>query len=221
MIKNAQKPKILAKIKSATESKRPIFELTDGQKQRLKTAAGVALTVVAAVGVIAISAAAPNVFQAVDKIYKITKGKKHSFKAKQLKTAQAFYYLKRCGLIQIQTTSKGLFASLTAKGREKMEKLNLDTLRINKPKTWDGKWWLLAADIPTQDYRWAADLLRKKVKQMGFYPLQRTLWMYPYQPVKEIEFLCQHFGIARFVTVMEVNRLDKDDERKLKDFFNL
>lgn len=54
---------------------------------------------------------------------------------------------------------------------------------------------------------------------MKFYPLQRTLWLYPYDPRLEIEFLIQHYGIERFVTVMEVNRLDRDDERVLKAYF--
>lgn len=214
-------PTIFSEIERTTEHRRPLIELTSEQKQLLQTAAGAALALIATAGVIAIAAGAPNVFQAIDKVYRFTRGKKLPFKDKQAKTAQTFYYLKRQGLIQIQSNKNVLFARITEKGKQKMEKLNLDTLRIKRPKNWDGKWWLVAADIPTKDYRWAADLLRKKIKQMQFYPLQRTLWLYPYNPVREIEFLSQHFGIARFVTVMEVSRLDKDDERRLKSFFSL
>ena len=212
---------LLSEVARATAKHRPLVELTLEQREVLQTAAGAALAVIATAGIILIAAAAPNVFVAVDKIYRITKGKKASFKDKQTKTAQTFYYLKRQGLIQIQSGKKGLFAHLTEKGWQKMEQLNLNTLRVKPPKAWDGKWWMVAADIPTKDYRWAADLLRKKIKQMEFYPLQRTLWFYPYNPVKEIEFLAQYYGIARFVTVMEVSRMDKDDEQKLKKFFAL
>lgn len=212
---------IFSEIQRTTEYRRPLIELTSEQKQLLQTAAGAALAVIATAGIIAVAAAAPNVFQAVDKVYRFTRGKKLSFKEKQKKTAQAFYYLKRHGLIQMSSSKTALFAGITRKGKQKMEKLNLDTLRVKRSKNWDGKWWLVAADIPTKHYRWAADLLRKKIKQMQFYPLQRTLWLYPYNPVREIEFLSQRFGIARFVTVMEVSRLEKDDERKLKSFFSL
>lgn len=215
------KASILSDIVSATENQHPLVELTAEQKQLLRTVAGAALAIIATAGIIAVAAAAPNIFQAVNTIYRATRGKKHTFKEKQEKTAQAFYYLKREGLIQIKPSKDGLLASLTAKGKKKIEQLNLQTLRVNKTKRWDGKWWLVAADIPTKHYRWAADLLRNKIKQMQFYPLQRTLWLYPYSPVKEIEYVSQSYGIARFVTVMEISRLDKDDEAKLKDFFKL
>ena len=215
------KTNITAEIKKTTNWQRPTVELTDDQKQLIKTVAGAALAVIATAGVIAIAAAAPNIFAAVDKVYRQAKGKKHSFKEKRAKTAQAFYYLKKQGLIQIKPNKNGLLARITPKGRDKIRKLNLDTLRVKRPKHWDGKWWLVAADIPTKEYRWAADLFRDKIKQMQFYPLQRTLWLYPYNPISEVEFVSQYFGIARFVTVMEINRLDRDDEEKLLKFFKL
>jgi hypothetical protein len=78
----------------------------------------------------------------------------------------------------------------------------------------------VAADIPTKDHRQGADLLRRKLKQMGFYPLQRSLWFYPFDPRPEIEFICREFGVANFVTVMEINRLDVQDEKLLKKHFS-
>ncbi len=212
---------ILSAIKAATANQRPLIELTAGQKEALKSVAGAALAVIATAGVVMVAAVAPNVFQAIYKINRFNRGKRYSFKEKQLKTAQAFYYLKRRGLIELTNTPNGLWAKLTNKGRYKMEQLHFDTLRIKPTKQWDGKWWIVAADIPTKDYRWAADLFRKKIKQMGFYSLQRTLWFYPYCPVGEIQFVVQRFKIANFVTVMEVSRMEKEDEVKLKKFFNL
>jgi hypothetical protein len=219
--KNKAGSGIFQAVSQATNDQKPLIELTAEQKERLQTAAGVALAIVATAGVIAIAAAAPNVIGAVGTIYGSAKGRKPSFREKQEKTAQAFYYLKRYGFIDIRMEQQGLVARLTNKGREKIEKLNLATLRVGKPKKWDGNWWLIAADIPTKDYRWAADLFRNKIKTMGFYPLQRTLWLYPYNPVREIEFLVEHFGIGQFVTAMQVSRLDSDDEAKLKEFFGL
>jgi hypothetical protein len=54
---------------------------------------------------------------------------------------------------------------------------------------------------------------------MGFYPLQRTLWLYPFDPREEIRFVVEHFGISQFVTVLEISRMDKEDESRMKDFF--
>ncbi len=212
---------ILSTIRDATADQKPIIELTKEQRDAIKTVAGAALAVIAVAGVITIAAMAPNIFKAVHQIHRYTKGKKYTFKEKQKKTAQTFYYLKRQGLIQITQEKKGLVARLTEKGKEKIQKLNMDTLRVKSTKNWNGRWWMVAADIPTKDYRWAADLLRKKIKQMQFYPLQRTLWFYPYDPTSEIEFLANHYGIGQFVTAMEISRMDKDDEQKLKKFYNL
>ena len=79
----------------------------------------------------------------------------------------------------------------------------------------------MAADIPTKGYRQGADALRAKLKQMGFCPLQRTLWFYPYDPRKQLEVIVNHYGIGEFVTVMEISRMDIQDEKVLKKYFNL
>ena len=41
----------------------------------------------------------------------------------------------------------------------------------------DGQWRLALADIPSNPYRPNADQFREKVKRMGLYPLQRTVWV--------------------------------------------
>ncbi len=208
-------------VLQATANQKPLMELTESQKEKLKTVAGITLALIAAAGTITVAAIAPNILQAVAKIHKQTKKSKLSFKEKRIKTAHTFYYLKRYNLIQLRSSPKGLIATLTDRGKKHLEKLSFNTLQIPREKKWDGKWWLIAADIPTKEYRWAADLFRSKIKQMQLFPLQRTMWFYPYNPAREIEFLANHYGIGQYVTTMEVSRLDKDDERKLKKYFNL
>ena len=119
----------------------------------------------------------------------------------------------------MKQTPNDFFISLTKLGKKRLQKMNYVNLTIEKHLSWDGKWWQIAADIPTKKYKWAADLFREKLIKMKFFPLQRTLWLYPFDPRKEIEFIIQHFGIERFVTLMEICRLDKDDERRMKRFF--
>ncbi len=72
---------------------------------------------------------------------------------------------------------------------------------------------------PHKKYRQGADLLRRKLKQLGFYPLQRSLWFYPYNPVEEIEYISNYFGIGQFVTIMEICKLDIQDAKKLEKYF--
>ena len=109
--------------------------------------------------------------------------------------------------------------SLTEKAQRFMGKIGFRTIQIKKPKLWDKKWWLVAADIPTKEYRLGADQFRKKLKSMNFYFFQKSLWIYPFDPRKEIKFIAVTYGIEKFITVMEINHLDMEDESKAKQFF--
>ncbi|MCL5666481.1 MAG: hypothetical protein M1383_01800 [Patescibacteria group bacterium] len=197
-----------------------IIKLSQKQMQTLKTATEVTLAVVAAAGVVSVSVVAPNLFSAMGHF--LPKGKKYSgysHKQKAKKVAETFYYLKRTGLVRFRQSGTDWLLSLTDLGRRRLPKLEVDSLSVTKPKKWDGSWWVVAADIPTKDCRQGADLLRRKLKQLGFYPLQRTLWLYPFDPRREIEFISQAFGIARFVTVMKIAELDTQDLAVLKPYF--
>src|ERR1051326_1331816 len=175
------------------------------------------MAIIAAGGIVALSAAAPNLIGALGKINSSLKHLSKKDKAERIK--REIYYLKKSGQIKIKRTAKEVFISLTRLGRKKLPKIAFHSLHIPKQKHWNHRWWQVAADIPTKDYRNAADALRTKLKQMGFYSLQRTLWFYPFDPRRELQFLINHYRISQFVTVMEVSRLDKADERILKSHF--
>lgn len=211
--------KIVEVIRESTPQEK-ISKVSPEQIQKLKTISAVALAIVGVAGVVTLSAIAPNIFIAIERLFlEKSSSRKLSKREKDQKVAKTFYYLKRSGLIKMKPTGQDFLIFLTRFGKKRMEKLNIDTLIVPEPKFWDGKWWQVAADIPTKEYKKGADLLRKKLKEMRFFPLQRTLWFYPYNPRKEVGFIIRHYGIEQFVTVMEVSRLDKDDERKMKKFF--
>ncbi len=185
----------------------------------LKNASLAALAIVGLAGFVSISLVAPNLFSVLGKIGKFkSKHRNQSDLVEQ--TNHVFYYLRKKGYVTFKGNNAGnIWVRLTGKGKKMHEKLSLQSLKIPKPKKWDGKWWQIAADIPTQQYRRAADLFRLKVKQLHLYPLQRSLWFYPFDPRDEIEYITKYFHIEKFVTVMEINRLDTEDEKVLKQHF--
>lgn len=193
--------------------------LTREQAEKIHSIVGTALVIIGAAGAITIAAMAPNLIWALGKIAKDIKSVKFNQKEKTKKVAQTLYYLKRHNLIKFKPEKGDFWISLTDFGKKRLAKTGFYALSVPKQKKWDGKWWQVAADIPTLTHRAGADLLRQKLKNMGFYSLQRTLWFYPFDPRKELEFICQHYGVGQFVTVMEVSRMDMDDEKKLKDYF--
>ena len=197
---------------------KPIFSETE--IKAFKSLALLALAMVALACTATLAVVAPNLIGAIGKMATSRfKGSNLIKKEKSKKSVEVFYYLKKSGLIKVKKTPTEIWLSLTGKGKQRLKNLKFDILRIKPQAKWDKKWWLVAADIPTKNYKTAADLFRKKLKEMGFWSLQRTLWLYPFDPRDEVQFIAKHYGIQNFITAMEVSRLDSEDEKALKNHF--
>ncbi len=170
-------------------------------------------------GVVGMALAAPNSLKILAPFLKRRYRRPLRAQEQRQKVLKTFYYLKSTGHIRIKDTNKGIFACLTEKGKARLQHITNDIRTIQAPKKWAGSWWLVAADIPTKDHKIAADLFRRKLRSLRFYPLQRTLWVHPFDPRPELEFISTKYHIARFVTVMEISRLDTQDEQVLHKYF--
>ncbi len=198
---------------------KPKFELTSEQIERIKKISNVVLWTIAAVGVTSVALLAPNALQALTIFEKKASGRRPEYRTKVKKLKRSFYYLKANGYIEFQQRSGKWHVMLTKKGKVRATFLNINTLKIPQPSFWDEKFWQVAADIPTKEFRRGADLLRKTLKQLNFYPLQRTLWFYPFDPREQLDLAVSNFKIERFVTVMRVDHLDPADKRLLDSYF--
>ncbi len=124
--------------------------LPDEDIQLLGSIAKIILVVVAGAGMVTLAVVAPNIFSAVGKLYKL-KGRSITESEKETKIAQSFYYLKRSGLIKMKPDHAGLKLFLSKLGKKRVSALDFDALHIKKQPRWDGKWWQVAADIPTKN----------------------------------------------------------------------
>lgn len=111
------------------------------------------------------------------------------------KISTTFDRLRRKGLISIGMHNKQIYISLTSEGRKKAGIFQINDLAIKKPKRWDRKWRLLTFDI-TQKKKVIREALRGKLKQLGFYPFQKSIWIHPYDCDAEIELLKDFFGLT-------------------------
>ncbi|MDP3994003.1 MAG: hypothetical protein U1C57_00190 [Candidatus Doudnabacteria bacterium] len=200
---------------------RPGFELTEAQMERLRRVGEVALGVSVIAGTAAVSVVAPNIFSALDKIFgkKQYGTRRNTLARREEQVIKSFYYMRRQGYIKIKKRGDLLIVHPMELGQRRLVKLKFENLSVRRPRSWQGLWWLVLADIPSKQFRAAADMFQKKLKQMDFYPLQRTAWVYPFDPRTEVEAVAAHYRISPFVTTMEVKRLDKSDEEVLRDFF--
>ena len=112
------------------------------------------------------------------------------------------------GSITIVLTDKGTLKALTYKFEE---------MRIEK-KDWDRKWRILAFDVP-EKYRWGRDALRDKIKKLGFYELQKSVFVFPYNCKDEIDFIIEFFKIRRYVRFGILETID--NEKHLKEIFGI
>lgn len=199
---------------------KPKIELKPEQIDTIKQVSSAILWIIAGLGLATMAIVAPNALQALAIFEKKKSGKRLIYKDKVVKLRKYFYYLKNHGYVEFQTDRLGgWYVRLTAKGRKKIKALNLATISVSRQRHWDGKFWQVAADIPTKNFRRGADSLREKLKQMGFFSLQRTLWFYPFDPREQLSYLVKEFKIEPFVTVMRIDHLDPADKKVLKDHF--
>ena len=131
----------------------------------------------------------------------------------------AFYSLKRRGLIHIDYHGQQMYISLTAEGKKLAGKYKIDDLKIKKPKKWDKKWRIFIFDIADKQ-KTKREALRGKLKELAFFLLQKSVWVYPYDFKKEIQLLREFFGLAdsemKVITASEI-----ENDGLIRDYFKL
>jgi len=115
--------------------------------------------------------------------------------------------LYRSKMVEKKENSNGSYTIiLTEKGKLKTLTYYFQKMKIEGEK-WDGKWRLVVFDVPEKKRR-GRDALRDKIKELGFYELQ-----------KEIDFIIEFFNLRRYVRFGVLESID--NELHLKKIFNL
>lgn len=107
---------------------------------------------------------------------------------------------------------------LTEDGKKYALTYHAKNIRIIKPKEWDKKWRMVLFDIP-EDEREARDAFRVHLEHMGFYGLQKSASIHPFDCKKEIDFLIELHNIRSSVRFLIVEHID--NEEHLKKIFKL
>lgn len=158
-------------------------------------------------------------------VWKLLKHQLRKIKYKRLQRLReeqwknSFYYLKRNNLLKIEYKGKQMYVSLTEEGKKLARKCKIDDLEIKKPKKWDKKWHLLFFDIEEKD-RSKREALRGKIKELGLFKLQKSIWIHPYDFSPEIAELEKFFQF-RENELMVIVAEKVPSEKLLKDYFKL
>lgn len=164
-------------------------------------------------GVIVVSILAPQLpYQLLKAYLKNRKFQRNAFllDLKRLQNRKLIdYQIFKDGSVKICLKKQGKLKSLHYK---------LDDLKIEKPKIWDKKWRLIIFDIPNRK-KAARDALRFKLKNLGFYQLQESVFIHPFPCEDEIEFIASMFDIRKYILIMYVHSFE--GEEKLKHHFGI
>ena len=81
-------------------------------------------------------------------------------------------------------------------------------------KPWDRKWRIVMFDIKEVN-RLARDSLRRKLKELGFGILQKSVFISPHDIINDLSEFLRVLGLRDYVYLLETNRLIFGDEKEL------
>ena len=127
-------------------------------------------------------------------------------------------YLYKLGFVGKEEEKKNMFRIFpTEKGRLRLLGIKLNNIK-NKKEKWDGKWRMVAFDIP-EKYKIGRDALRRKLKKVGFCEMQKSVLVTPYNCKEEIAELVKFFELDKYVRFGVLDYVD--NENYFKKIFKL
>lgn len=117
--------------------------------------------------------------------------------------------LYRSKLVDVKENADGSYVfTLTDKGKLRTFSYSFADMQITKAK-WDRKWRFVIFDIP-ETLKKSRDALREKLRSLGFYELQKSVFIFPYKCGDEIEFIVEFFQLRKYVRYGVFSDIDND-----------
>ncbi len=102
---------------------------------------------------------------------------------------------------------------LSDAGKTKVLVYNIDKIKIKQPKKWDGLWRVVIFDIP-EHLKKGRDILAARLKRLGFQPIQKSVFVYPYECKNEVDFITEIYNLRPYVRFLVVKETDVDLDLK-------
>ena len=118
-------------------------------------------------------------------------------------------YLKANRYIKIKELENKSAIALTPKGARKVLKIKLNTEREKAQKRKDGKWQMVIFDIPEHKKK-TRDIFRKYLRYLGYQPLQKSIWVCPFDVYEETKNLVENYFITPCVRFFLIEEVDLD-----------
>jgi len=170
------------------------------------------LSAIGIAGLLLWSMAAPNTLQLLD-----TLGGNKYRRRYQLRSVAA--RLASRGLVRFVKKDGRTYLEVTPAGKKVLAlEAEKASLARRAKKRWDGRWRMIVFDIP-EKHRKTRDRLRVVLKALGFYQLQGSVWVYPYDCEDLATLLKADLRVGSNVLYTIVERIEYD--KHLREHFGL
>lgn len=124
-------------------------------------------------------------------------------------------YLKRKKFIAFEFKQNKLKILVTKVGRRHLAKTSINEIQV-KSISWDERWRLLTFDIP-EGQKNVRQTFRRKLKDLGFFHLQRSVFILPYPCELELNELADILQLRKYMFLLTCDRF-AGDEALVKKF---
>jgi len=114
-------------------------------------------------------------------------------------------YLKYNGYLYVKKIKNKDAIIITPKGAEKI--LDIKEKLEGMAKRKDGKWQMVIFDIP-EDIKLKRDYFRAGLKRLKYQRLQKSIWVCPYNVLKDTQELIKYFKLEPFVKLLLVEEIE-------------
>jgi len=94
---------------------------------------------------------------------------------------------------------------------------NIKRLEKNSDRSADGKWRFISFDIP-EKRRNARLNLRRSLRRIGYKPLQKSLWVCPFNKADKVGLIISELGLNDFTAYFKIEKTDIEEH--LKELFD-
>ncbi len=125
-------------------------------------------------------------------------------RSRQRELSRILSYMKSRSLISDQY-AHGLV--ITEKGRQRLSEKQFENLQIQGSVKWDGLWRIVFYDIPEKSGQ-KRRFLSQKLADLGFYQLQRSVWIHTFPCRDILETISDRLETARYTSLIEASYID-------------
>lgn len=119
--------------------------------------------------------------------------------------------------MEVKETEAGYVVAITERGKRELLTYDIEQMAIERQNPWDGKWRMVFFDIPTGHE--ARNIFRENLISMGFFQMQKSVYVHPFPCTKQIKFLREVYEMPHSVKLATIEHLENDED--LRRFFRL